>query len=489
MSAIITGYLKEIPDSEWVQEIIMERFDNALEMMTSDSIIYGGAVRDCLAGKELLGDLDIAINAAEFNIVSRRFHENPKWVPATEDQRSGPSTSGQVRSKEEPFVLKNSGDLAQALSPMSGICAFRTIGGQEVQLITSKRRSKDRLEDSIYVARMVDIICCGVIMLHDGRVFEALPGAYQDCLDGVLRLNEDSDTIYVDALPTRVEKLVGRGWKNTIDVGKSLKEVKLRQDRARRKAERNIASMHRKMVSTGRHTTTLEKFPNEIVEHVIMGGGGDIDVPNGYTSEISQAELEKYYMGDTREILRLLSVAAHRHKLNIRVKVAPTGRIYYITKDSNDAQRISSFLHGRKMEELKKLKTATVARFAPKIGDISDGKKEVFEKSYGGVLTGRTDYNHDETVERPIRASAGIKIPTTHTGIAERDFLRLERAGADSWIATFAFEDSPAEMSKQVKVNLSGRQIDQLKREWSRLNSDGRHAMVKRFIEISEGRE
>ena len=48
MNPEIPGYLKEIENVGWVQEIVMERFDNATELMVPTSIVYGGAIRDCV---------------------------------------------------------------------------------------------------------------------------------------------------------------------------------------------------------------------------------------------------------------------------------------------------------------------------------------------------------------------------------------------------------------------------------------------------------
>ena len=75
------GYIREIPNTGWVSEAIAERFDNALEMMTPNSVIYGGAVRDVLSGKELLGDLDIVLPPEDFGKISNSFHTNSKWIP------------------------------------------------------------------------------------------------------------------------------------------------------------------------------------------------------------------------------------------------------------------------------------------------------------------------------------------------------------------------------------------------------------------------
>ena len=107
---IETGYIKEIEDVEWLAEVISERFDNALSMMSTQSVIYGGAVRDTIAEKELLGDLDIAVTPEAFSEMSVAFQENPRWVP------HDPHRDGLVVGK-----TRNSGDMAKELAVRVGV--------------------------------------------------------------------------------------------------------------------------------------------------------------------------------------------------------------------------------------------------------------------------------------------------------------------------------------------------------------------------------
>jgi len=227
MSTLIEGYLKEVPDVEHVSEVIAEQFDDALEFMTPNTIVYGGAVRDVLADLPLVGDLDLAVAPAELETLRYAFETSAKWVDSDMLERTA---SVPILGKS-PFGLPS--------MPMAGITQFSTINGATVQLIASASFQKGNLEKALYMARQVDIVCCGVVLLSDGRVFEALPGAYEDCRNRVLRINEYSDTIYVDALPSRVEKLVGRGWKSDIDVRSTM--ANLNRKRAK-KAKKSVVS-------------------------------------------------------------------------------------------------------------------------------------------------------------------------------------------------------------------------------------------------------
>ena len=339
-----TGYLKEIPDVEWVQEVIMERFDSALELLGVDSIVYGGAVRDCLAGLELLGDLDIATTRNGLAAMVDRFHKSTKWVAhdsSVVEQKTFqtmPAKAGKWTSPKMPS--RNSGDMARELSPMSNVTAFRTLGDKVVQLITSKRLTRDKFQDAVYMTRTVDITCCGVLLAADGRVFEAVPGAYQDCLDRVLRLNEDSNTIFVDALPFRVEKLVARGWKNEIDVNKAIRDVKLAQEREKKRIERQRASMARREAQSASHKSS---FDSEVMNYFVNGSGKNRKggTPTGFTNEIPFEEVSKYHNGDIKRVVGILKQLALQFQVDMRIKTSPMGRIYYTMDDTAIADRIS----------------------------------------------------------------------------------------------------------------------------------------------------
>lgn len=328
MKPEIPGYLKEIENVGWIQEMVMERFDNALELMSPHSIIYGGAIRDCVAGKELLGDLDFAVTAEDFGYISEAFQTNPKWIPTI------PEEPGDGSGLFQPVLkaVKNSGDMAKTLAPMSGVSSFVTMGGKIVQLITSKYQDRDPLQSAIYVARMVDIVCCGMIMLCDGRVFEAVPGAYQDCMDGVLRLNKSSDTIYLDALGTRVEKLVNRGWKNTINVAKVMKEIEDEREKAKRKEQRLAEARSKKS-----GTSPLEGLKEY---NFSFGGSDDKPILGGYMQEITKGQINSFFSGQPGECLGMLETIASRESINMRVKQTPIGSIYFETANGEQSYRV-----------------------------------------------------------------------------------------------------------------------------------------------------
>jgi hypothetical protein len=246
------GYLKKIDGLDWASETISERFDNALELLPSSAVVYGGAIRDVIANVPLLGDLDIGIDCRYVEEASEIFRRNPRWVPKDGFLASKPNLLERVLERRTLEVGRSSSkSLALAAAPMSAIVIFENIDGQIAQIMTSKADRGDPFLNAIYLGQTVDIVCCGMIVDMSGTVYEAVPGAYDDCKNKILRLNESSDTIYYDALQDRVNKLVGRGWTNTIDVAEVLKKAKAKEKRAaRRAADRKISVRYTTNVSS-----------------------------------------------------------------------------------------------------------------------------------------------------------------------------------------------------------------------------------------------
>jgi hypothetical protein len=214
------GYLIEIENSDWISEVLSERFDNALTLMTKDSIIFGGAIRDCLAGKELLGDLDIVVTPQSYPEIFENFLHNPRWLP--------------FNNTEVPKAVKQYGKDTPS-PPFSKILFFKTNNSRVAQIMVADSKGADPMEILMNYVRSVDILCCGVAMTYDGRVFEALPGALEDCRNEVLRVNTFTDGIPFVRLDERVKKLTARGWKNEIDVEKVMKDAELSAAKAEKK--------------------------------------------------------------------------------------------------------------------------------------------------------------------------------------------------------------------------------------------------------------
>lgn len=231
-------YLEELKGYDHLYEMLSERFDNALEMMTLDAIIYGGATRDCIAGKEALGDLDISVSQHSFRGIYDSFLKNPRWAEIEGPVRRGKKTLdiplfGKNAEEDNPYEA-----MARSARPvLNGVTNFAGVSGQVVQIMTPSRSTKDLLADALILARTVDIRCCGIIMLSDGRIFEVVPGAAEDCLEGVLRLNPESGHIEARSTTQRIKKLTARGWKSEI----SRADLKRHSRRSRGRREDLVA--------------------------------------------------------------------------------------------------------------------------------------------------------------------------------------------------------------------------------------------------------
>jgi hypothetical protein len=330
MDAITFGYLREVPDAEWVGEVIMETFDGVLELMTKNSVVYGGAVRDCLANMPLLGDLDIAISQQEFDELSHALQISSKWIPKEPEPLTARrawkkptwSSSGRLLASKSSFAKVG----YWKTTPMSGVSVFVDQSGKEVQLITSSQTTKDIFQDTLYMARVADILCCGVVMTADGRVFEVLRGAEKDCRDHVLRINRDTSTPYIDNLSERIEKLVDRGWTNKIDV-RVVKDIKRKEAIELRRKERQLLAKNKAMAAAA-----MPGSSKAMLTQVIIGKPGDpIPDRSGPTMEYSAKDFARDLGSDARLLMHRVSAAARFCNLNVKATFFADGSVHFTT--------------------------------------------------------------------------------------------------------------------------------------------------------------
>jgi hypothetical protein len=235
-------YLKEIPGLEWVREVISERFQNATEIMTPRSVIYGGAIRDAIAGIELVGDLDIAVPKQDKKDIVNRFLEDPRWRAR--------------KAANSPWARINAAGYDKPVReniPMQDIIEFVTFKDAVSQIMVSNIPGKDPFLSAVGMAKQVDFRCCSMILTFDGRVFETIEGGLEDCQNRVLRINEESTTIHLDTVQSRIDKLTGRGWMSLVDVEATTERVKAqraKEERDRIRKHSAIQNKHKKMFAT-----------------------------------------------------------------------------------------------------------------------------------------------------------------------------------------------------------------------------------------------
>lgn len=230
-------------------ELISEKFDNALELADKDALVYGGAVRDLVAGLPLKGDLDIVSSYESYLITLENFRMSGKWEEEGRLSAYRPGIPGYKKNKN---IGRN--------------IIFKTFGNTKVQLIQAKKKNtKDILEANLRIVKDVDIICCGLVMDINGEIFEVLDNAHNDCINRILRLNKFSRTINIDFLQKRIDKLSKRGWKSRINMERAKKMIKeLEAIRKEEKPERKLGVNIQKYIKVHPHPIP---FRSKIVIH------------------------------------------------------------------------------------------------------------------------------------------------------------------------------------------------------------------------------
>jgi hypothetical protein len=204
-------YIGKIPDKNILNQIegVIETYKenpNIFEILRElniDAVVYGGAVRDSLAGLPLLGDIDIAITKESMKRLIEYFEEHTQLDLLLDDTYM-------------QYVI------ARAITSIVNI-EYKNINVQFVVLEESSKLSvAQRLRNA---AEDVDLICCAVFLTLEGEVYEAVKGAYEDCKQRVLRINAKGTNF--SNLSKRIRKLEKRGWSNKIPRS----EVKYWEDR------------------------------------------------------------------------------------------------------------------------------------------------------------------------------------------------------------------------------------------------------------------
>lgn len=248
--SLILKHLVEV-DVPGAIETIAELFDDAIDLLPSCAIVYGGAIRDLTAGLPIVGDLDVAVPETLYDTVVRDFQvatkwyqiendpnmidalkkvpENKKLILEEEGLHTAPGFISSLSTKKDKdlffesssppppshFRLRSSINKPKKL--VREMSTFSTFNKRKIQIISSKSLGED-MEDSIFVTRFIDIVCCGMIMTTEGSVYEVIPGAYQDCFDKVLRLNLlEGNCINFERTFAHIKKLEARGWTSKIE--------------------------------------------------------------------------------------------------------------------------------------------------------------------------------------------------------------------------------------------------------------------------------
>lgn len=235
-------------------EIIAERFDDALDLMHKDALVYGGAIRDMVAGLPILGDLDIAAAGAIYSHTVSFFRMSSKWtemrqgpaltssLPGLIQKTARPSVPAKAKKKypsPKLTVTKKQTNPYHTKS-ISAVTTFETFDNAKVQIMlaSSNDPTKGAVQSTFEIVKNVDIRCCGLALDSSGNVYEIVNGAYQDCIDRVLRINKVDDNLKLEYLKDRIKKLKARGWTSKINISSIKARLKKKeQEKKKAKAE------------------------------------------------------------------------------------------------------------------------------------------------------------------------------------------------------------------------------------------------------------
>ena len=206
-------------DVTWILECLDEKFDDAISLLPNSCLIYGGAIRDLLAGLPIGGDLDIAVPHMEYNALRQVFDDSVRWV-----------------AKPGNILLPKDYNRPSA-KIISGITTYTNTTGDEIQLIQACPNEKSMAVSNqliynlgvVEIVTNVDLVCSAVMMDMQGNVFEVLPNALKDCKNRILTFNEElkSKEVYKETVIKRIQKLEKRGWVSHVDTTKFKNNSKL----------------------------------------------------------------------------------------------------------------------------------------------------------------------------------------------------------------------------------------------------------------------
>jgi hypothetical protein len=162
-------------------------------MQDTDSLIFGGAVRDAIAGLEI-HDIDIVVLPQAFRIISERllqydFKKIEKYSIDIVSLYNG------ITQIHEPVNWFKEDVFIQFIRPRKIIC--------------EGENPKTYLYDFI---SNVDISCCAVSFFPNETLIEHFPDAIHQCLSRTFNIVETSTLYNSNRILMRLEKLKDRGW-------------------------------------------------------------------------------------------------------------------------------------------------------------------------------------------------------------------------------------------------------------------------------------
>jgi hypothetical protein len=175
-------------------------------LIDTDAVVYGGAVRDSIAGLDI-HDIDIMAMPTACKIIAERLISRGRGY-----EQFNYTSADVMRLYSGPDKIIN--------EPLTFIS-----GKKVVQLIrpSSNASSKKQAYDLVLsMVSNVDISACGVAFrckyVDKPELFETVSGAFDDCKQHKFHVIKTNKLYRQDRISNRIAKLDGRGWKEeTID--------------------------------------------------------------------------------------------------------------------------------------------------------------------------------------------------------------------------------------------------------------------------------
>jgi len=174
-------------------EIIEDIFDDAISLLEryettfgkGKVYIYGGVLRDIISNSPIQGDLDVITTGSD--ALNELFSSNPRWG-------------------------KHNKKLSYAKYDFKYFDNYKYINfySKEVDIIGCKDIQNHVLK--------TDLLCCCLLMSLDGKIYEMVEGALNNCQTKKLNLNPLCTDLNKKKLINRIDKLKGRGWESEINI-------------------------------------------------------------------------------------------------------------------------------------------------------------------------------------------------------------------------------------------------------------------------------
>lgn len=263
-------------EAPWICEMIIEKFGSSpLNLMGDKALIYGGSIRDAMAGLDVVGDLDIAVTRDVFRRVSRSFKRSVQWTLVKTLNLKRPKRIKEVDYVGDKTAIEEQKEDGLKEDKFHGLRSF--IKGYVENIEDKYPRSNKNVEyverfkgvnstmdlictDVITIKELINLIigkvdfaCCGFAMYNNGVIKEVVEGAEEDCKNKVLRIHDVDNVHSVQLLMERVEKLCSRGWKEPNNLKEIIdtvtkREIDYKKQLTTRKTERRLSEFKEKRV-------------------------------------------------------------------------------------------------------------------------------------------------------------------------------------------------------------------------------------------------